>query len=164
MKAQVVSFHCVLKDRLGRTLSSSFNQDVMNQPGTDPSSDQDPRLHGLAAGLQNVRRGERRRLAVPAQDAYGVYDPELVCEVPRTELSQGERLEVRSEVVGRIGPRGQRRVYRVIEAFQDSVVLDGNHPLAGQDLYFEIEIVAARDACHEDFGNHPGCPPGRIFH
>lgn len=58
MKAQIVSFHCVLKDTFGKVLSSSFNQDVINQLEGAPSSVDDRRLRGLVAGIQNVRKGE----------------------------------------------------------------------------------------------------------
>jgi FKBP-type peptidyl-prolyl cis-trans isomerase SlyD len=151
MKAQIVSFHCVLKDKLGRTLGTSFNQDVINQLEVGGATETDPRLRGLVSRLQDVTLGERRNFTVLAEDAYGAYDPELVCKVPRKELSRGKELQVGDEVMGRSSAEGRRRVYRVTKAAEDSVVLDANHPLAGQDLVFEIEIVAARDARREDF-------------
>ncbi len=56
MKAQIVSFHCVLSDPLGRIISSTFNHDVITQGGPIDF------LHGLSEGLQNLRKGELRRL------------------------------------------------------------------------------------------------------
>ncbi len=155
MNAQIVSFHCVLRNKLGHVLSRSYNQDVINQlEQRSPDREEgfgDPQLRGLVQGLQNVRKGERRRISIPAQEAYGFYDPQLVTEVPRSALSNGERLQVGDKVPGRVGERGPRREFRVIQIQGDSVVLDANHPLAGHDLIFEIQIVSARAARREDF-------------
>lgn len=164
MKAQIVSFHCVLKDKLGQVLSSSFNQDVINQVEEGASGENDQRLRGLVAGIQNVRQGERRQFTVPANDAYGPYDPALVVSVPRADLSEGHQLMIGSEVVGASGPHGRQRTYRVVETTGDMVVLDGNHPLAGHDITFDIEVVSARDACGEDFGEPVFAPAGRLLH
>jgi FKBP-type peptidyl-prolyl cis-trans isomerase SlyD len=151
MKAQIVSFHCVLKDKLGQVLSSSFNQDVINQLEEKHQNDADGRLRGLVAGIQNVREGERRLFTVPANEAYGPYNPELVLNILRSDLSMGAQLVMGSEIVLRSGPKNLAQAFRVVEAKRDTLMLDGNHPLAGHDLTFEIEIVSARDARSEDF-------------
>jgi len=106
----------------------------------------------LMARLQNVREGERRTFKLSAREAYGVYDPSLVVEVPRATLDNGFWLRVGSEVPGRLKPSGPRRVFRVTHADADRVVLDANHPFAGQDLVCEVEIVSVRLARREDFG------------
>lgn len=145
MKAQIVSFHCVLKNKLGQVISSTFNRDVINQleKGTT-------KLQGLVNGLQDVKKGEKRLIQVTADLAYGFYDPAFVFEVPRSELSQGSRLVVGNEVLTRSTTDGHVRVFRVINTANDYVVLDGNHPLAGQDLIFDIEVTSAREALHEE--------------
>lgn len=146
MRAQIVSFHCVMKNQLGHVLSSSFNRDVINQQEGDNS-----RLEGLVAGLQNVTTGEKRQITVPANRAFGVYDPQLVIEVPRAELRSGDSLVVGSEIFKRPQAQGVQNVYRVIHSKADSVILDGNHLYAGQDLIFEIEVVSVREAIEEDY-------------
>jgi FKBP-type peptidyl-prolyl cis-trans isomerase SlyD len=72
MNAQIVSFHCVLKNKLGQVLSSSFNRDVINQ-----------------LDVRGSNAGERRHFVVPAEEAYGPYDPKLVFESPRSKLPGG---------------------------------------------------------------------------
>lgn len=156
MKAQIVSFHCTLKDKLGRQISSTFNQDVITQDPTSPQH-----LAGLAKKLQNLKKGERRRIFLPADEAYGYYDPELVIEVPRRELDNGKDFEIGDEVRGR-WKDGKVRTYRIVEATQKLLRLDGNHPLAGQDLYFEIETTAARDATNEELADSRSV--NRILH
>jgi len=80
MKAQIVSFHCVLSDPMGKVISSTFNQDVITIDG------QSEFLKGLTQGLQNLKKGEKRRICVAAEQAYGLYNPDLVLEVPRDRL------------------------------------------------------------------------------
>lgn len=78
MSPQVISFHCVMKNRLGHILGSSFNQDVINQQDSDTG-----RLRDLVDGLQSVSPGEKRIIFVPAIRAYGPFDPKLILEIPR---------------------------------------------------------------------------------
>ena len=157
MKAQVISFRCVLKDPLGRVISSSFNHDVLAKV-PEVTSPPEPKagqldfhepLRGLVEGLQGLKQGERRTIHVSAERAYGYYDPELVMQVSRRRFPQGEDLEVGFQVVTQADD-GESRVFRVIQADAASVTLDGNHPLAGQDLCFDIEATAARDATEEE--------------
>ena len=140
MGAQVVSFRCVLSDRVGKVISSTFNQDVITQaegPGAF--------LKGLAEGLKDLIKGERRRIQVSADQAYGFYDLEMVLVSTREKLIHGHALKVGDEVP-HPSWKGKARVFRVIQADRHSVTLDGNHPLAGQDLVFEIEATDAREA------------------
>lgn len=153
MKAQIVSFHCVLKDKLGRVISSSFNNEVVNQAESETDM-----LQGLIAGLQDLTQGEKRRIFVPADQAYGAYDPKLVFEVPRRELVRGRHLAIGNEVSTKSVSDGHTRVFRVISESPEHVVLDGNHPLAGLDLVFEIEVTSARDALEEDLAKPQQLP------
>ena len=150
MKAQIVSFHCVLRDKLGQVLGTSFNQDVINQV-EKAAARQPGSMHGLVPEIQNLTAGEKRQFTLLAQDAYGPYEPDLVVRVARSELKGGHRMAVGAEVVGRNGPEGSMAAYRVTRVEGDMLVLDANHPLAGVDLIVDIEVVSARDACREDF-------------
>ena len=148
MIAQVVSFHCVLKDKSGRVISSTFNQDVLTY-----DENQKEVLFGLAKGLQNLKKGEKRRIVVSAGEAYGFYDPRRVLHCSRKELNGRPSLNL-GDVV-----QLEKDIYRVTEVRGERVTLDANHPLAGQDLIFEIEATAARFATAEDFGG-----PEHNFH
>lgn len=160
MKAQIISFYCVLKNNLGQIVSQSFNHDVINQ--LEEGSEI---LSGLVAGLQDVKPGEKRQVFVPADQAYGLYDEDLVVEVPRTELARGRHLKTGNEIVTKSKEDGHVRTFRVIDSLNDTVVLDGNHPLAGQDLTFEVEIMAAREASEADLTeDEPPKPAGKLLH
>ena len=158
MKAQIVSFHCVLKDLLGQVLSSSYNQDVINQ------LEGDQKLQGLVAGLQNVKEGEKRHFTVPAVDAYGPYNPDLVMSIQRSELVNGEKVRIGSEVLTQIKGSEKPQAFRVTQMKGDTLVLDGNHPLAGQDLVFDIEVVSVRDARREDYEEASFVATEQIIH
>ena len=145
MKPQVVSFHCVLKNKFGKVLSSTFNNDVITQSGGDDSI-----LVGLAEGLQNLVKGERRQIVLNAAEAYGFYDPAKVIECDREEVPRGKFLRKGDEVTMPHAKSGKLMNLRVVGIQGDHVTLDGNHPLAGQDLVFEIEATEARDCTDEE--------------
>lgn len=140
MGAQVVSFRCVLKNRVGQILSSTVNQDVITF-----SEGQEQILKGLANGLKNLTKGEKRQIRLPAEQAYGFYDLALVIRRTRSQIVGGGALRVGDEVP-HPSWEGRPRVFRVVQTDGQSLVLDGNHPFAGEDLIFEIEATEARDA------------------
>ncbi len=146
MKAQIVSLQCVLKNRLGKVLSSSYCQEVLTTaPGEGP-------LKGLSKALVNLQKGEHRKIAVTASEAYGFYDPGLVLICSREDFPSrlpmrlGQAMEVEDD-------QGKTRMYRVSEVGTERVTLDANHPLAGQDLIFEIVALSARDATPEEISS-----------
>lgn len=157
VKAQIVSFRCVLRDRIGQVLSSTFNQDVITDirnPGT--------LLRGLAEGLQNLRQGEVRHIFLPAERAYGFYDPNLLIEVPRSRLTT-QKLKAGEEAFLQTED-GRLKSFRVVGFTDAAVLLDGNHPLAGQDLDFEIETLDARDATSQELAEASGPDSEKVLH
>jgi peptidylprolyl isomerase len=92
-----------------------------------------PAVSGLVIGMQV---GEHRSVSVPAADAYGEYDQELLIEVPTDRLPDGTGV---GDMLKDDSP--QPRTWTVREVKDEKTTLDGNHPLAGRDLKFEIELV-----------------------
>lgn len=159
MRSQIVSFHCVLRNQLGDFISSTFNRDVITQIEGAPVM-----LQGLAKALGGLHKGEKRRVRLSAEEAYGFYHPDLVIECSRKEIAKGRLLKVGDEVsVQRAN--GEMRPFRVVKADLMNVILDANHPLAGQDLIFEIEATDARDATHEEVEeSSPRQAEGSLLH
>lgn len=143
MTAQVISFNCVLKNRVGKVISETFNKDVIN------STSNNDVLKGLAIGLQNLKKGEKRKILLDAEDAYGFYDPKKVILFPRSKIPKSQNLKIGS-TVEIVSKTGTKRRYSVQQLHPDFLTLDGNHPLAGQDLIFEIETISARLATDEE--------------
>jgi FKBP-type peptidyl-prolyl cis-trans isomerase SlyD len=142
MSIQVISFNCVLKNMAGHFISSTFNRDVLNDPETSTNI-----LPSLAKNLKNLHAGEKRSISLKAEDAYGLYEPQKVILYPRTKLPKQLQL---GGVISVVGKNNHVRSYKVLAFHGSMVSLDGNHPLAGQDLIFEIETVAARGATAQE--------------
>ena len=138
MSAQVISFNCLLKNKTGQMISSTFNREVLTS-----IQNENVMLAGLAKGLQHLQKGERRSISLTAEEAYGLYEPKKVIFFPRNKLPKVLRI---GEIVSIKGKSGVLRSYTVIDFYGDMASLDGNHPLAGQDLVFEIEALDVRDA------------------
>lgn len=142
MAAQVISFNCVLKNRFGQVISCTTNRDVLATTG------QHGQLKALAEALEKLQPGEKRTIVINAKEAYGFYNPKLSLIRNRFDLLGGESLNV-GDVVNYVND-GNHALYRVVETNSQTVTLDGNHPLAGQDLVFEIEGMESRVATPEE--------------
>ena len=113
-------------------------------------------LHGagalfpkLEAALERHAVGDIVPVRLLPDDAFGKRDANLLHNAPLSELPPGETIEVGGSIVGR--DEAGHSVNFTITGIEDGVVqLDGNHPLAGQTLVFEIEIQAIRDASPEE--------------
>ncbi len=140
MQAQVVSFKCLLKNATGQVISSSFNRDVL----TSLSGEGAP-LKALSQALHGLEKGERRSIYLKAEEAYGFYDPSKVILFPLKKIPDFQNVRP-GQTVSIVSKSKKRRNYRVLQIHGEMVSLDENHPLAGQDLIFEIEAIEARDA------------------
>lgn len=138
MSAQVISFNCLLKNKTGQMISSTFNREVLTA-----IQGENTMLAGLAKGLQKLQKGERRSIELSAEEAYGLYEPKKVIFFPRNKLPKVLKI---GDIVAIKGKSGAMRSYKVVDFYGDMASLDGNHPLAGQDLIFEIEALDVRDA------------------
>ena len=98
-------------------------------------------IPGFDNALPGMTVGETKSVAVTALDAYGEVNPQAVETVPKTVFPPDMPLEVGGMVQGR-APTGQPVVARIEAVEDESVTLDMNHPLAGKNLNFEIELVS----------------------
>jgi FKBP-type peptidyl-prolyl cis-trans isomerase SlyD len=96
-------------------------------------------IPGLEERLMGLEKGETRHLVIPAAEAYGPVKPEAFQEVERRAIPEDAR-EVGATLVAE-DRVGNRQPVRVHEVKQQTVVLDLNHPLAGQDLAFDVKIL-----------------------
>lgn len=97
-------------------------------------------IPGLEKAIPGMTAGDKKTVAVPAAEAYGPTNPEARQDVPRDEipaeipLDLGTQLQVQA-------PDGQVLPVTVVAVTEEIVTLDANHPLAGKDLTFDIELV-----------------------
>jgi FKBP-type peptidyl-prolyl cis-trans isomerase 2 len=97
-------------------------------------------IPGFEQALAEMVEGESRTVHIPPDQAYGEHQPELVQQVDRAQIPAEIELAVGVQLQAQ-GPEGQ--VFRLVvtELAERSVTLDGNHPLAGKALTFELELV-----------------------
>ncbi len=116
----------------------------------DSSAGTDPIVFTIGAGqvipgfedaLEGMSVGEKKTEHIAAGNAYGDHREELVFTVPREQMPEGAEVEVGDML--RVGfPDGSNAAVQVAALDDDSVTLDANHPLAGKNLTFELELVA----------------------
>jgi FKBP-type peptidyl-prolyl cis-trans isomerase SlyD len=106
-------------------------------------------IPGLERELYGMKIGDKKKVFVPAKDAYGEIDPEAVVDVPRSDipkdipLKTGVEIQVSNE-------DGELLDAVIVSISKDTIRLDFNHPLAGKDLNFEVEVVDLRVAEAEE--------------
>ena len=139
---KVVSFHYTLTNAQG---------DVLDQSQEHPM----PYLHGagniipgLEKELAGKKVGDKLTVNVPAAEAYGEYHEQLVNDVPREAFQGVDQIEPGMQFQADT-PEGVQ-VITVKAVNGDTVTVDANHPLAGQDLNFDVEIVEVREATEEE--------------
>lgn len=90
--------------------------------------------------LIGMAPGEKKTVVIPAVDAFGAFDQEKVFVVPRSDLPEDLKPEVGDELV--LGNEDDEELgVAVVEVSNESVTFDANHPLAGEDLSFEVELL-----------------------
>jgi FKBP-type peptidyl-prolyl cis-trans isomerase SlyD len=104
---------------------------------------------GLEKALAGMEVGQTKEVVVPPEEGFGERDEELVLEVDRSEMPRPESVEVGDELVAE-SPEGDEAVMRVIEVKPDAVILDGNHPLAGETLRYSVVVRDVRPATEEE--------------
>ena len=97
-------------------------------------------IRGVDEALVGMTPGEEKSVTIAAEQAYGQHRAELLHEVQREAIPPEVDLEIGKQLEGR-DTAGQRLRLTVVEVADDTVTLDANHPLAGQDLQFELQLV-----------------------
>lgn len=145
---RVISFHYTLTNKAGEVIDTSRDQkeafSYMEGVGQI--------IPGLEKPMALLNVGDVRKIEVAAKDAYGVHDVQLIVDVPRAKLPNSTELSIGDQFQAS-GPQGEMLMFRVLEINGDSVKLDGNHPLAGEDLIFDVEVMKIRDATKEELAH-----------
>lgn len=141
---KAVSIHYTLTNDAGEVIDSSANSEPLTY------------LHGaqnIIAGLEQALTGksvgDKLEVTVEPEQAYGEYLPELVATLSRSMFEGVEELAVGMQFHAS-GPDGGMQVVTIRDIEGDDVVVDGNHPLAGQRLTFKVEVTEVRDATDDE--------------
>jgi len=134
----LVSLKVRMRDAQGALLEESGERPLVYLHGAD---DIFPRIEAALAGQE---AGFSTTLVLEPQDAFGDDDPSLLHLVPLARL--GADVDIGMRVEGVPGQPADGRIYTVVDLADDVAVLDGNHPLAGRALIFDIEVLGVEPA------------------
>lgn len=140
---RVIAFNYVLKNTKGDLIDASEpNQPMPFLTGRSQI------IPGLESEIIKLSEGEKKQIAVPAAQAYGEVRADMVMEVPKQELEHLKDLQVGSHLQLQLGEGV--KIVTVSKINDTHVTLDGNHPLAGTDLVFDIEVALVREATADE--------------
>ena len=97
-------------------------------------------LKGFNDAVKDLDVGTKKNISIASEEAYGKYNNEAVITVPKSEFPEGMKYELNGFIQGQDN-EGRPVQGQVIKIEEESINLDMNHPLAGEDLNFEIELV-----------------------
>lgn len=97
-------------------------------------------IPGFDSGVTGMEVGEKKTIHIPCAEAYGEFNPAAQQDVPRDQIPADIPLEVGTQLQMQ-APNGQVMPVKVAAVTDETVTLDANHPLAGQDLTFALELV-----------------------
>lgn len=155
----VAIFHYTLKNDAGDVIDSSSGRDPM------------PYLHGahnIVPGLEEAMTGKKAGdsfdVTIPPEKGYGLPSGAPPQQIPKSELPNGDQVQVGMQL-GAQTPDGQVVVLHVVKVDEASFYVTTDHPLAGENLNFSIEVLRLRDATAEELQHgHPHGPDGNANH
>ncbi|MDO3381796.1 FKBP-type peptidyl-prolyl cis-trans isomerase [Gilvimarinus algae] len=139
----VASFHYTLTDKEGKVLDSSEGREPLAYLHGASNI-----IPGLEKELAGKQAGDKLQVAVPAAEAYGERNDAMMQELPANMFTGVDKIEVGMEFHAQTENGVQ--VVSVTAVDGDTVTVDANHPLAGVDLNFDVEITEVRSATEEE--------------
>lgn len=97
-------------------------------------------IPGFEKGVMGMALNEEKTITLPPEEAYGEVREDMIAEVPNQQLPPEIKPEIGMELMSQT-PDGQQLVVKIKEVKDESIVIDANHPLAGQELTFDIKVV-----------------------
>ena len=107
-------------------------------------------LPKIEEALQGQEPGYQAVLALSPEDAFGLRDEDLMRTIPRSQFPPG--VKVGGQLEGQ-GSDGRKQIFNVAKIKGDTVILDGNHPLAGKALRFTVKVTDVRAASAEEIAH-----------
>ena len=140
----VVSIHYTLTNSNGEKLDSSEGRDPLSY--LHGASNIVP---GLERALDGKAAGDSVKVVVKPEHGYGEVDPALVQKVPRSAFEGVDDIKAGMQFQAQ-GPDGQVQLIAVTDVTGEEVTVNGNHPLAGEELHFDVTVENVRTATAEE--------------
>lgn len=134
-KGDRVKVHYTGKLQDGTVFDSSIDREPLEFTLGDGNM-----IKGFDAAVEGLQQGEKVTANIPSNEAYGEKKQDMFVAVPKSEVPENIKPEVGQQLQVQQA-NGQAMPVVVAEVTEDKIVLDANHPLAGKDLTFEIELV-----------------------
>ncbi|MDP3178519.1 MAG: peptidylprolyl isomerase [Spirochaetaceae bacterium] len=155
-KDRVVTIDYKLRDAEGELIDSSEGSDPLVYLHGNENI-----VPGLEKHLLGKGEGDLVDCVIPAEEAYGIRDESLVFKVNKAEFGPEVAIEpgMQFEAHGQNGAQ----IVTVVGIAEDEVTIDANHPLAGEELHFHVEVKGVREATSEELEHghvHGGCSCG----
>jgi FKBP-type peptidyl-prolyl cis-trans isomerase SlyD len=145
-KDKVVSIEYTLRDDGGNVLDSSDGREPLAYLHGNGNL-----IPGLESQLEGRAANEALKVSIPPAEGYGEFDAAQIVSVPRDQFAGVADLAVGMQFTAS-GPEGER-VVTVTKIESDTITVDGNHPLAGQTLNFDVKIVDVREATADELSH-----------
>lgn len=150
---KVASIHYTLTDNKGTVLDSSSGREPLNYLHGAGNL-----IPGMEEGLQGKVKGEKFNIKVSPEKGYGVKSDKLLQQVPRSSFA------AQPVKVGMQFQTNNGQVVTITKIGLDSVTVDGNHPLAGVELNFAVEVLDVRNATADEISHGHVHRPGEHHH
>jgi len=157
LKNNVVAIHYKLTNSNGDMIDSSKEKEPMNYLHGFGNI-----ISGLEEALEGKVKGDKLTVSIPPDKAYGERSEKRMLQVKRSQFEGAEEIKIGMEVQTQ-SEQGVE-LYNVTKIFGDTVILDGNHPLAGETLNFDVEIMDIREASKEELEHGHVHGPGGHHH
>jgi FKBP-type peptidyl-prolyl cis-trans isomerase SlyD len=141
---KVVTMNYTLKDDQGNVIQTTDNKEPFKFMSGNKQI-----LPKLEEEINAMIIGSKKNVKIPAKEAYGEYSEQAVQQVKKENFPSETDLKVGMEFVAN-SPEGQQMPFVIREIKNEDVTVDFNHPLAGKDLEFDVELVDVRDATLEE--------------
>lgn len=148
-KNKVAAIHYTLRDDQGNVLDSSEGRTPLYYLHGAQNL-----IPGMEEGLEGRTKGDHFQIDVAPEKGYGLRNSELIEEVPRRAFG-GQQIEV-----GMQFQTNEGQVITVTNVGPDTITVDGNHPLADQNLHFDVEVVEVREATADELAHGHVHGPG----
>lgn len=152
-KHTVVSFDYTLKDKDGKILDSSEGREPLEYLHGAGNI-----IPGLEKEMEGLSAGDKKHVEVAPEEGYGAVDPGLVIEVQRKNIEFAGTVEKGMRFHAQDGSGGMI-AFTVVDVDGDKIKLDGNHPLAGVTLFFDVDVKSVREATEKEiYAKRPEAP------
>ncbi len=141
---KVVGLIYTLKDDAGKLLDEAPKNDLFFYLHGEGQI-----VPGLEDALEGLKPGDKKAITVTPDQGYGQLNEEMKVVVSRDQFPKEADVQPGMQFLAEMG-KGGKHPFTVIDVKDGQVHLDGNHPLAGQTLHFDVEVVEVRDATKEE--------------